>query len=83
VRDRSDVDVSPGWIVVGPSCHGSCGVVSAASVGSYLGSEVIEGELVFSRHWVGVPAGAHDGALVGSGVFLVGRGFLWPRHEVF
>jgi len=53
-----------------------------ASAGSYVRPEVVVGELV-SGCRVGVPAGVHDGALVGSGVFLVCWGFLWPCCEVF
>jgi len=83
VRDRPDVDVSSWWSVVRPSCHRPGWVVGATSAGSYLRPEVVEGELIVSGCWVGVPAGVHDGALVGSGVLLVGRGFLWPHCEVF
>jgi len=83
VCDRPDVDVPPRWIVVRPSCHGPSWVIGTASAGSYLRPEVVEGESIISASWVGVPTGAHDGALVGSGVFLVGGGFLWPRREVF
>jgi len=78
VRDRPDVDVSPRGVVVRPSCHRSRRVIGVASAGSYICLEVVVGEAFHSRCWVGVPAGSHDGALIGSGVFLVGWGFLGP-----
>jgi len=84
VRDRPDVDVASGRIVVRPSCHGSCRVVGASSAGSLDRLEVVVGEVLFLRStgWVGVPAGLHDGALVALGVFLVCWHLAWPCGEI-
>jgi len=82
VRDRSDVDVPPRWVVVRPSCHRSHWVVCASVAGLGADPEVIVQETVLPGHWIRVPAGLHDGALAGPGAFLIGGGFLWPSCEV-
>ena len=56
-----------------------------ALAGSYLSSEVVVGEALFTLPgcWVRVPADLHDGALIAPWVFLICGSFLRPGCEVF